>query len=170
MSKTLTKPLLGRYPVKIMGGNQGADNYRRIVEIEKQSQTNGWTIADFRKTIESHGVLGTVIFDEQDEKIIAYYVYEMEDNGINLLNFAVDPNYRRKGLGTAMMKLLKNRLHLRRSYLTANVRESNLQMQLFLKANQFLATKVEHNYYVDYDGRGNKKIEDAYCFSYPNLT
>lgn len=136
---------------------------RAVAEIEKTSQENFWTQADFEKVIASFGVLGCVI--TEDSKIVAYYVYEYDNEDIHILNIVIHPDHRRQGLGTAMMGVLKNRLSEKRFHLKFDVRESNLPGHLFLKKNGFKA-KMDRGYFVDYGVYGEKRSEDAYCFCY----
>jgi len=79
---------------------------------------------------------------------------------LHVENFAVHPDYRRCGIGTAMVEKLKSKLSpIKRTSLALDVRESNLDAQLFFRHHGFKAVKVIREAYEDTD-------EDAYRFAY----
>jgi ribosomal-protein-alanine N-acetyltransferase len=77
-------------------------------------------------------------------------IYELHKNRLHLLNFAVLPIHRRKGVGGQMVQKLINKLSShRRGKITLAVRERNLPAQMFFRAQEFKATRVLRNYYED---------------------
>lgn len=94
------------------------------------------------------------------ERIVGYMVYELHKNRLHLLNFAVDPSRQRWGVGTAMLNMLKGRLsHDRRCRLLCEVRETNVDAQLFFRSQGFKAVSVLRDFYDD-------TTEDAYVMQY----
>jgi ribosomal-protein-alanine N-acetyltransferase len=77
-----------------------------------------------------------------------------------VLNFAVNSEYRRRGVGTQMIAKLTSKLSAqRRTRIVLEVRETNLSAQLFFRANNFRAVSVLRNFYED-------TPEDAYVMQY----
>lgn len=62
---------------------------------------------------------------------------------------AVHPNCRRIGVGKELLNKVLKKESPKRSYIEFVLRESNLDAQLFLKAQNFKATRVVRNKYRD---------------------
>ena len=76
------------------------------------------------------------------------------------MNFAVNPEVRRHGVGNAMVSKLIGKLsHERRNRIMLEVRETNLEAQLFFKSLGFRAISVLRDFYED-------TIEDAYLMQF----
>jgi len=77
-----------------------------------------------------------------------------------LLNFAVHLNWRRLGIGSQMIKILAAKLSPRKfRRITAEIRETNLSAQLFLRECGFKAINTLHRHYKNIS-------EDAYLMQY----
>jgi ribosomal-protein-alanine N-acetyltransferase len=97
---------------------------------------------------------------EYDERVVGFMIYELHKNRIHVLNFAVEPSFRRKGVGSQMLAKLVGKLSTqRRNRIMLEVRETNLDAQLFFRSNGFRAVSVLHSYYDD-------TPEDAYVMQY----
>lgn len=126
-----------------------------VLEIEKASFEYAWAEEDFFRVLRQQNCIGMVA--EIDDTIVAgYMIYELQKGLLNLLNFAVENNeFRRVGIGTAMVKKLKSKLSERgRKRITTVVRETNYQAQMFFKAMGFLATGIAKRPYDDTDEQG----------------
>jgi len=66
-----------------------------------------------------------------------------------LANLAVNPDFRRRGVGRRLLGLLRNQ-----AIVWATVRESNLGAQLFLRAMGFKARHVIRDHYDEIDESG----------------
>jgi ribosomal-protein-alanine N-acetyltransferase len=87
-------------------------------------------------------------------------IYELHKNRIHILSFAVHPDYRRQGIGRAMVdKLISKLAYQRRSRIVLEVRETNLDAQLFFRQLGFRATSVLRSFYED-------TPEDAFLMQY----
>jgi ribosomal-protein-alanine N-acetyltransferase len=85
-----------------------------------------------------------------DERVAGFMVYELHKSRLHILNFAVHSAYQRKGVGTAMVHKLQGKLSLaRRSRILVEIRETNLDAQLFFKAMGFHAVSVLRDFYVN---------------------
>jgi ribosomal-protein-alanine N-acetyltransferase len=79
---------------------------------------------------------------------------------LHVLNFAVHRDFRRHGIGGAMLQKLVSKLsQQRRSRVLLEVRETNLAAQLFFRNCGFRAISVLREFYED-------TPEDAYLMQY----
>lgn len=129
-----------------------------VLRIEDASFREPWTEDDFVKSLRQRNVIGMVA--EHQDLIIGYMIYELHRDSIHLLSIAVHPDFRRQGVGTAMLAKLASKLQLQqnRTKITTMASEINLDAQLFLKEHGFRATEVVKDHY--HPG------EDAYFFVY----
>jgi ribosomal-protein-alanine N-acetyltransferase len=89
-------------------------------------------------------------------------IYEMAPNHFHVLTLAVDPAWRRKGIGRALVERLINKLSPhRRHQILLEVRETNLVAQLFFRSLGFRASRILRNFYAD-------TVEHAYLIAYEN--
>jgi ribosomal-protein-alanine N-acetyltransferase len=128
-----------------------------VVGIEKVNGMWLWDEDFFCKTLRPANVGGIVL--ESSKKVIGFAVYQLEDNFINILNMAVHPKYERRKAGTNLILKLKAKLVPKRDYLQIDVRESNLNAQLFLKKMGFRAIEVMRGFHKE-------PREDAYRFQF----
>ncbi len=133
-------------------------DFPEILSIEFVSfGTDAWTEDDFLTVLRERNSIGMVA--EIAEKVVAVFVYETHSHRLELLNLAVDPAYRRRGVASQCIAKLAAKLNShRRSWITANVSECDLAAQMFLKAAGFRATAVLK--------RMDKDEADAYRFVY----
>jgi ribosomal-protein-alanine N-acetyltransferase len=116
--------------------------------VEEASFEFPWTEEDFVKCLDPKDLNchGKVFYYEG--KIIAFMIYKLEDFHIDLINLAIDPNYRRCGIGSQMIANLIERLTWQRwRRLIVEVRETNLTAQLFFRKNKLRAISTLYNHY-----------------------
>jgi ribosomal-protein-alanine N-acetyltransferase len=129
-----------------------------VLAIENQSFEFSWTEDDFIRCLRQRNCIGMVA--EQDDKVVGFMIYELHKNRLHVLNFAVGVESRRQGVGNAMVsKLLSKLSHERRNRIMLEVRETNLDAQLFFKNLGFRAISVLRDFYDD-------SVEDAYLMQY----
>lgn len=128
-----------------------------LLDIEQDSFQFPWNERDFLRCHRCRNCIGMVV--EQADCVVGFMIYELHSHGIHILNFAVDPAARNRGVGSAMLDKLTSKLGERRRRLTLAIRETNLPAQLFFSRHGFLATKVVKDAYDDTD-------EAAYFFEY----
>lgn len=134
-------------------------DFADVLRIEKEAfGKHAWTHQEFLEAAASRAVVCYVALI--DGKVVGYLIRENEENRFNIINFAVDPKFRRQGVGTCLLDNVKQKLNAqRRSEIVLQVREKNLAAQLFFKNAGFLAKSVVKACYEDCD-------EDAYLMSY----
>lgn len=129
-----------------------------IAEVEKSCFNMPWRVSDFARCLDRKHCNGLVI--EGGGQILAFLVYEARRRSIQLINIGVRPDMIRKGLGTKLIKrLIAFMMDSECSKLQAELRETNLNAQLFLQKLGFQATSVVRRYFKD-------TSEDMYNMEY----
>ena len=130
-----------------------------ILAIENAVFEYPWDDQDFVKTLRQRNFIGQVA--EHDGRVVGYFVYGLNRTFIEVVNFAVHPDCQRQGVGSAMIAKLRSKLsEQRRSRFVLDVRESNLDAQLFFRAMGMRATGLIRGRFEDHGAR------DAYHFVY----
>ena len=129
-----------------------------VLDIENRSFEFPWSEEDFIRCLRQRNCIGMVA--EYDEQVVGFMIYELHKNQLHVLNFAVRPDARRRGIGTQMVQKLKGKLsQQRRNRVMLEIRETNLAAQLFFRNTEFRAVSVLRDYYDD-------TTEDAYVMQY----
>ena len=129
-----------------------------VLQTEQQSFEFAWTEEDFLRCLRQRNCIGMVA--EQGEKVVGFMIYELHKAKLHILNFAVNPSWRRGGVGGQMVaKLISKLSSHRRTRITLEVRETNLAAQLFFRAVGFKASRVLRSFYED-------SGEDAFLMQY----
>src|SRR5579884_653607 len=129
-----------------------------VLQTEQESFEYSWTEEDFLRCLRQRNCIGMVA--EQGEKVVGFMIYELHKNKLHILNFAVNPCFRRLGVGSQMVaKLISKLSSHRRTRITLEVRETNLDAQLFFRKQGFRAVRVLRSFYED-------SGEDAYLLQY----
>ncbi len=129
-----------------------------VLQTEQQSFEYAWTEEDFLRCLRQRNCIGMVA--EQGEKVVGFMIYELHKAKLHILNFAVNPTWRRHGVGGQMVaKLISKLSSHRRTRITLEVRETNLSAQLFFSKQGFRAVRVLRSYYED-------SGEDAFVMQY----
>ncbi len=129
-----------------------------ILGIEDRSFEFPWCEEDFIRCLRQRNCIGMVA--ECDDHVVGFMIYELHKNRLHILNFAVHPDHRRRGVGTQMTDKLMGKLsHQRRTRIMLEVRETNLPAQLFFRISGFRAISVLRDFYED-------TTEDAYLMEH----
>ena len=129
-----------------------------ILDIESKSFEFPWNEEDFIKSLRQRDTIGMVA--EIGDEVAGFMVYELHKTRIHVVSFAVEPCFRRSGVGAAMIEKLRSKLHYqRRNRILLEVRETNLAAQLFFRSQGFRAISVLKKFY-------EQSEEDAYLMSY----
>ncbi len=131
--------------------NVKIDDIKEIIEIEKESFKNPWSEKAFSCEV-SKNKSGQNIFLvavlKETNKIIGYIIGDKIVDFAAILNIAVDKNFRKKGVGFALLKQFeKEVLKSDLSSMTLEVRESNINaINLYKKAGFVIKGKREKYY------------------------
>jgi len=128
--------------------------------LERASFEFPWAAVDFVRFLRGRSSIGMVA--ERGDHLCGYMVYELEKTQIVLATLAVDPYWRRCGVGRAMIERLQNKLNAkRRQRLVAVVTESNVRAQLWLRALGFCCRWIIRQPYCETDEDGYEFVYDA---------
>ena len=129
-----------------------------VLAIEETSFEFPWSEEEFIRCLRQRNCIGMVA--ERDDEVVGFMIYELHKNRLHLLNFAVAPFCRRANVGSSMTEKLVSKLSdERRNRILLEVRETNLDAQLFFKQLGFRAISVLRDFYED-------TTEDAYLMQY----
>ena len=129
-----------------------------VLGIENSSFEFSWSEDDFIRCLHQRNCIGMVA--EYDERVVGFMIYELHKDQLHVLNFAVRPDVRRRGVGRQMVEKLIGKLsQQRRTRVLLEIRETNLAAQVFFRNLGFVATTVLRDYYDD-------TTEDAYVMQY----
>lgn len=125
-----------------------------VLAIEEASFEFPWSEEEFIRCLRQRNCIGMVA--ERCEEVVGFMVYELHKERLHLLNFAVSPSARRVGVGRKMVDKLLSKLHPdRRNRVMLEVRETNIDAQVFLRSMGFRATSILRDFYEE-------THEDAY--------
>ena len=112
-----------------------------VLAIEKSSFVKPWTESDFALVLKRNPNIGLVA--EHGDKVVGFVIYHLGKRSLSVLNVAVAPDFRRLGVGTAIIEKIKTKIdgQVRREVLV-NVHDSSLPAQLFFKSVGFRAVAM----------------------------
>jgi len=148
----------------------------QVWRIEQQTAVRRWTVQDFLTVLQSGNTVGQIA--ESGDQIIGYVIYtvqsvpkeEVPSDSIHtpfagphadfsdqpldlvLLHLVVHPEWRRRGVGLALLGRLAKKLRHADDRIHSTVPESNLGAQLMLRAGGYKAVRVLRGYFGDEDG------------------
>lgn len=129
-----------------------------VIAIEKESFEFPWLEKDFLRCLRQGNCVGIVA--EHENHVAGFMIYILNKTWIDIWNFAVASEYRRRGVGWQMVSKLISKLSLQgQTCIMLEVREKNLPAQLFFRACGFRAVSVLRDFYQD-------TPEDAYQMQY----
>lgn len=122
---------------------------QQVLRIEEESFPSPWSWGDFERMLANTASLYScrVITGAVRGKVLAYAVWERHEDHWELLNLAVAVEQRRMGLGAKLVEsAAKHGLPL-----TANVVETNLAAQIWLREIGWRCTAILSGIYSDSD-------------------
>ena len=131
---------------------------RDVLGIESSSFEFPWSEEDFVQCLRQRNCIGMVA--EHGDSVVGFMIYELHKTRLHVINFSVHPAFRRRGVGAQMLRKLVSKLSpTRRTKIVLEVRETNLDAQLFFRDNGFKAVSVLRDFYDD-------TTEDAYLMQF----
>lgn len=129
-----------------------------VVRIEAASSFHPMSQDDITAVVRKRNGIGMVC--ESHQGIVGFMVYLMFLDRINLVRLAVDPSFRRRGIGRQLAAALADKLRPgKRTMIRLMARETNLDGQLFLRSCGFRASEVHRGHFRD-------SGEDGYEFTF----
>jgi ribosomal-protein-alanine N-acetyltransferase len=118
-----------------------------VLEIEKSSFEDPWQRLAFESAVESR-FSRSLVARGQDGKIVGYTVYWIAGPECHILNLAVHPEMRRKGLGSQIMdRILEDAKGFECEEVVLEVRRSNLPAIRLYQEYGFVPIGVRRRYY-----------------------
>ena len=117
-----------------------------IAEMEKLCFSDPWSESSIRS--ELNNPLSTWLVAVEDDQVVGYVGSQTVLGWTDMMNIAVHPNYRRRGIAEAMVNGLETALKARESQcLTLEVRVSNEAARALYAKLGFQEVGLRKNYY-----------------------
>ena len=120
----------------------------QIAALEKQCFSDPWSEVSVRSELSNP--LSDWLVAEEDGKLIGYVGSQSVAPEADVMNLAVAPEWRKKGIGRALMKALIAQLHNRGiTALFLEVRVGNIPAQNLYRGLEFVEVGRRPKYYVN---------------------
>ncbi len=118
-----------------------------LMAIERRAFPTPWSMAMF--VLELSKPAGVCLAALRDRRMLGYLICSRYDTVWHIMNVAVDPEERRRGIATAMLEDLLRRIDSRTARFTLEVRESNRPAIELYERYGFRAAGRRRRYYQD---------------------
>jgi ribosomal-protein-alanine N-acetyltransferase len=124
------------------------DDLRQVLEISSLSLKESWSFDSFSKELSNP--LAKYLVAKTDDKTVGFAgVWTIVDEG-HITNIAVHPNFRKKGIGSALVQsLIDHSKAWGCTALTLEVRASNTSAKNLYKKFGFIEEGIRKRYYQD---------------------
>ena len=141
--------MVARPPLKIRLAPMQAADLDAVQRIERASFTTPWPAYAYRQEIETNRLAHYIVARAGDE-IVAFAGMWMMVDQAHITTFAVDPKWRRKGIGSQMVRAIMEMARpLGARQATLEVRLSNLAARHLYEKFGFRPVGVRPRYYSD---------------------
>ena len=125
-----------------------------VLEMEQICFKDPWTIEalnyEFHENPYSRQIVLKSIDDEMNETLIGFCIYWITFDSATICQIAIHPSYRRKHLGSSLLKEMLDDCFARRAeFVTLEVRKNNESAIEFYKHNGFEVVTIKPHYYND---------------------
>ena len=118
----------------------------QVVAIERRAFTTPWSLAMF--VLELSKPSGVCLAANVEGELVGYLVCSRYDTVWHVMNIAVDPDRRRRGIATALLQALLEKV-VRDAPVTLEVRHSNTGAIALYERFGFRSAGVRRRYYAD---------------------
>jgi [ribosomal protein S18]-alanine N-acetyltransferase len=118
----------------------------QVVAIERRAFTTPWSLAMF--VLELSKPSGICLAAEVESELVGYLICSRYDTVWHVMNVAVDTDRRRRGIATALISALLERVG-DDAQVTLEVRKSNTGAIVLYEQFGFRAAGVRRRYYAD---------------------
>ncbi|MGZ4274524.1 MAG: ribosomal protein S18-alanine N-acetyltransferase [Solirubrobacteraceae bacterium] len=125
----------------------GYSDLPQVIAIERRAFTTPWSLAMFVLELSKPRGVCLAAVDEQD-KLMGYLICARYDTVWHLMNIAVDPALRRRGIARALLEQMSERAGRDREY-TLEVRTSNAPAIALYERFGFRSAGTRPRYYRD---------------------
>jgi ribosomal-protein-alanine N-acetyltransferase len=141
--------VVARPPLKIRLAPMHGDDLDAVQRIERASFTTPWPAYAYRQEIDTNRLAHYIVARAADEIVGFAGMWMMVDQA-HVTTFAVDPKWRRKGIGAQMVRaLLQMARPLGARQATLEVRLSNLAARRLYEKFGFRPVGIRPRYYSD---------------------
>jgi ribosomal-protein-alanine N-acetyltransferase len=119
----------------------------QVIAIERRAFPTPWSLAMF--VLELSKPSGICLAAIRDAGLAAYLICSRYDRVWHIMNVAVDPDERRQGLATALIRRLLERVEDEDARFTLEVRRSNAGALALYERFGFKVAGVRRRYYQD---------------------
>jgi ribosomal-protein-alanine N-acetyltransferase len=119
----------------------------QVVAVERRCFTTPWSLAMF--VLELSKPSGVCLAAEVENELVGYLVCSRYDLVWHIMNVSVDPDFRRRGIATAMMEALFERVNDADGQFTLEVRRSNRGAYELYERLGFKGAGIRRRYYAD---------------------
>ncbi|GHT59565.1 ribosomal-protein-alanine acetyltransferase [Endomicrobiia bacterium] len=121
-----------------------------VISIESKSFMHPWTRDMFLGFVKNSTVRFKILIESKT--IVGYYVISTVADETELLNIAVDPNFRRKNFGRAMLlDIKKEAISKKTKFIFLEVRRTNIAAKNLYKSFDFTEIGIRKKYYGNED-------------------
>jgi ribosomal-protein-alanine N-acetyltransferase len=117
-----------------------------VVAIERRAFTTPWSLAMF--VLELSKPSGICLAAVVEDELVGYLICSRYDTVWHVMNVAVDPDRRRRGIATALIGALLERIEPD-GQVTLVVRRSNIGAQALYERFGFRSAGIRPRYYAD---------------------
>lgn len=125
----------------------GYSDLPQVIAVERRAFPTPWSLAMF--VLELSKPSGVCLAASIGDQLAGYLICSRYDDVWHLMNVAVDPSLRRRGVGTALLAEMLARAGLGRDRYTLEVRTSNLGAIKLYERFGFTAAGTRRRYYQD---------------------
>lgn len=134
-------PISSRDPLNVEIRAMRRGDMTDVIRIERESFDFPWNLRDLKLTLQNRSC--AAIVGEAFGTTLGFSVFSLLPEEIEIIDIAVDPEFRRCMIGTQLVKALKFRAASTPGRLLWTlIDESNLPGQLFLRDQGFKAVKI----------------------------
>jgi ribosomal-protein-alanine N-acetyltransferase len=121
-----------------------------IEAIERRSYPTPWSRSMFASEISKPSSICLGAFDAETHELLGYLIISRYVDAWHVMNVAVEPGYRRRGIATALLdRLFELTAEDGRRGYTLEVRISNVQAIALYERLGFQARGIRRGYYTD---------------------
>jgi ribosomal-protein-alanine N-acetyltransferase len=136
-------------PVSIVYDRMTPKDIETVMTIERAAYSSPWTRRMFESELwENPFSFAYVAKEEEHHQIVGYVLFWIVYDELHLMNVAVDPAWRRKGIGESLVRFaLESGWRREVRLATLEVRASNFPAQSLYRNLGFYQVGIRRNYY-----------------------
>lgn len=140
------------FSIEPLSGDKDLDG---VIAVEAESFTNPWTREMYVSELRDRSVCHILVVRADGHPVVGFCSFWLICDEIHINNLAIHPAFRRRGLGTALVRaVLAQAATLGATRATLEVRESNVSARQLYERHGFRLAATRRAYYTN-------PVEDA---------